>query len=151
MVYSAFISTFALMNNKLFLSLLLTICGVALHADNPWKLRLENNADKVLLHIDLYEESVDVPGMELLGPMNGYLGGKGVYGVWMVTSFEIVDEKNATIRVSNDLGSETQQIKLTCTNDSTYQMELQNGVVVKKAVNRKLVKIPSKFEMKVKP
>ena len=151
MVYSAFISTFALMNNKLFLSLLLTICGVALHADNPWKLRLENNADKVLLHIDLYEESVDVPGMEFLGPMNGYLGGKGVYGVWMVTSFEIVDEKNATIRVSNDLGSETQQIKLTCTNDSTYQMELQNGVVVKKAVNRKLVKIPSKFEMKVKP
>ena len=99
----------------------------------PWRLRLENDAEQTTLKIDLYEESVDVPGMEILGPMNGYLGGKGVYGVWMVTSFAIKD------------GRTKQQT------DSTYLMELQGAVVVKRAVNRKLVKVPAKILLNVRP
>ena len=102
------------------------------------------------LKLDLYEESIDVPGMELFGPMNGYLAGKGVYGTWMVTSFQIKNDKEATLRLSNDQGSETQSILLTWQNDSTYLMELQNGVVVKKVVNKKLVKIPAKITLLVK-
>lgn len=117
-------------------------------AAEPWRLRLENKEERTTLKLDLYEESVDVPGMELLGPMNGYLGGQGVYGVWMVTSFNINDEATATLRLSNDQGSETQSVRLTQQTDSTYLMELQGGVVVKRAVNRKLVKIPSKILLK---
>lgn len=82
-------------------------------AAEPWKLRLDNSDEGVYLHIDLYEESIPVPGMEMFGPMNGYLNGKGVYGVWSVTSFDIKDDKVATLRLSNDLGSETQSIRLT--------------------------------------
>ena len=117
-------------------------------AAEPWRLRLENKEERTTLKLDLYEESVDVPGMELLGPMNGHLGGQGVYGVWMVTSFNINDEATATLRLSNDQGSETQSVRLTQQTDSTYLMELQGGVVVKRAVNRKLVKIPSKILLK---
>ncbi len=127
-----------------------TLSLLAAQAAEPWRLRLENNVEQATLKIDLYEESVDVPGMELLGPMNGYLGGKGVYGVWMVTSFDIKDDRTATLRLSNDQGSETQSIRLTQQTDSTYLMELQGGVVVKRAVNRKLVKIPSKIVLNVK-
>lgn len=89
--------------------------------------------------------------MEMFGPMNGYLGGYGIYGVWSVTSFEIKDDKTAFLRMSNDLGSETQQIRLTQQTDSTYLMELQGGVVVKKAVNRKLIKIVPKMELSIMP
>lgn len=130
--------------------LLLAFAATMVKAAEPWKLRLDNSDEGVYLHIDLYEESIPVPGMEMFGPMNGYLNGKGVYGVWSVTSFDIKDDKMATLRLSNDLGSETQSIRLTWQNDSTYLMELQDGVVVKKAVNRKLVKIAPKMMMRLK-
>lgn len=116
-------------------------------AAEPWRLHLQNTDEGVILKMDLYEESVDVPGMEMFGPMNGFLGGKGVYGVWMVTSFDIKDDKSVTLRLSNDLGSETQAVRLTQQSDSVYLMELLNGVVVKKAVNRKLIKIPAAIKL----
>ena len=130
--------------------LLLALVTIVAQAAEPWKLHLTNAEEGVNLHIDLYEESITVPSMEMFGPMNGYLNGKGVYGVWTVTSFDIKNEQIATLRLSNDLGSETQSIRLTWQNDSTYLMELQDGVVVKKAVNRKLVKILPKMTMRVK-
>ena len=137
------------MKNKALLSVVLLL-SIALRAGEPWKLQLTNKEEQVDLKLDLYEESIDVPGMELFGPMNGYLAGKGVYGTWMVTSFQIKNDKEATLRLSNDQGSETQSILLTWQNDSTYLMELQNGVVVKKVVNKKLVKIPGKITLLVK-
>ena len=137
------------MKNRALLSVVLLL-SIALRAGEPWKLQLTNKEEQVNLKLDLYEESIDVPGMELFGPMNGYLAGKGVYGTWMVTSFQIKNDKEATLRLSNDQGSETQSILLTWQNDSTYLMELQNGVVVKKVVNKKLVKIPGKITLLVK-
>ncbi len=119
-----------------------------LRAQQPWKFRMENAENEVLLCLDLYEESVDVPGMSMFGPMNGYLGGKGVYGVWMVTSCKIVSDREALIHLSNDQGSETQPVRLTLTSDTTCLFEQTNGSVIKKAVNRKLVKIPSKLELR---
>ena len=138
---------FADMKQTIFL--FLSLCLLPTRASNPWKIRLQNEQEQTKLIIDLYEESITVPTMEMFGPMNGYLSGQGVYGVWSVTSFEIKDDKTALIRLSNDLGSETQQLKLTWQTDSTYLMELQDGVVVKRAVNRKLVKIEPKMELKV--
>ncbi|MCD8285415.1 MAG: hypothetical protein LUC86_08750 [Prevotellaceae bacterium] len=117
-------------------------------AEGPWKFRMENAENEVLLCLDLYEESVDVPGMSMFGPMNGYLGGKGVYGVWMVTSFKIVSDKEAQLHLSNDQGSETQPARLTWTSDTTCLFEQTGGNVIKKAVNRKLVKIPAKLELR---
>lgn len=137
------------MKNRALLSVVLLL-SIALRAGEPWKLQLTNKEEQVDLKLDLYEESIDVPGMELFGPMNGYLAGMGVYGKWMVTSFQIKNDKVATLRLSNDQGSETQAILLTWQNDSTYLMELQNGVVVKKVVNKKLVKIPGKITLLVK-
>lgn len=119
-------------------------------AAGPWKMILMNETEGIRLRIDLYEESVNVPGMDMFGPMNGYMAGQGVWGTWMVTSFTINSEEQATLRLSNDQGSETQKIRLTQQTDSTYLMELQDGVVVKKAVNRKLTKIPSKVVLNVK-
>ena len=86
--------------------------------------------------------------MEMFGPMNGYMNGN-VYGIWMITSSKIENEKTATFRLSNDLGSETQEVKLTVENDSTYSLEQQGGTVIKKVVNKKLVKIPRNLTFKL--
>lgn len=115
----------------------------------PWKLNLRSNEAQLNIKLDLYSESINVPGMDMFGPMNGYLSGKGVYGTWMVTSFKIKNNKKATIRFSNDFGSEAQEIVLTQETDSTYIMEIPERVVIKKVVGKKLAPIPNKISLKV--
>ena len=126
---------------------ILCFCPITL-AQGPWKLKLLCPEEDIRLHIDLYEESVKVPGMEMFGPMNGYLGGN-IYGVWTVTSFKIQDDKIATLRLSNDLGSETQKVTLTQQSDSIYTLHFEGTNVVKRAIGRKLVKIPAELKMKI--
>ncbi len=128
------------------LLLVMAVWGSVLVAAEPWRRRMESPENGLTLVLDLYEESIEVPGMSMFGPMNGYLGGEGVYGVWMVTSKKIVSDTEATLHLSNDLGSETQSVKLTLHGDSLCTFEQTGGSTIKKAVGRKLVKIPSKLE-----
>ena len=142
--YAIFKLNFLDMTKKHIITSLACLSAVWAGAQRPFKCSLHDLENKINLHIDLYEESINVPGMEMFGPMNGYMNGN-VYGIWMVTSCKVEDEKTATLRLSNDLGSETQQVRLTVENDSTYQFEQEDGAVIKKVVNRKLVKIPKKL------
>ena len=119
-----------------------------MQAHGPWKFKLLCPEEDIRLHIDLYEETINVPGMEMFGPQNGYLGGN-IYGVWTVTSFKIQDDKNASLKLSNDLGSETQKVTLVQQSDSIYTLRFEGTNVVKRAIGRKLVKIPSEFKMKI--
>lgn len=131
------------MKKSVFLILLMLSANIVC-AQKAFKRTLVDKDNCINLYIDLYEESIDVPGMEMFGPMNGYMNGN-IYGIWMITSAKMQDEKTAIIRLSNDLGSETQEVKLTAKNDSTYIFEQQGGVAIKKVVNKKLVKIPQKL------
>lgn len=101
------------------------------------------------MNLDLYEESIEVPGLEAFGPMNGYLGGN-IYGVWYVVGFDIKDDKQATITIANDLGSEDQKLTLVMNADSTYQLKFLGYNAVKRAQGKKLVKIPSELKMEKK-
>ena len=136
------------MKRILFLFFIALSLSSTVMAQGPWKLKLLGPEENVRRHIDLYEESVKVPGMEMFGPMNVYLGGN-IYGVWTVTSFKIQDDKTATLRLSNDLGSETQKATLTQQSDSLYLLHLDGVNVVKRVVGKKLVKVPIDFKMKV--
>ncbi len=127
----------------LLLAVLFLLSGKAV-AQSTFKGTFVSREEKLNLVLDLYQESVEVPGMEMFGPMHGYLNGN-VYGVWSVTSAAVKDARTAVLRLSNDLGSETQEVRLTQTSDSTYLFEQVDGVVIKKVVKKKLVKIPSKI------
>lgn len=134
---------------KQLLLFLISLCSYStILSQGPWKMSLLCPDEDVRLKIDLYEETIKVPGMEMFGPQNGYLGGN-IYGVWTVTSFKIQDDKTATLKLSNDLGSETQKVTLTQQSDSIYVLHFDGTNVVKRAVGRKLVKIPSEFKMKL--
>ena len=115
-------------------------------AQKPWKMRLTDPVEKINLRLDLYEESIEVPGMEAFGPMNGYMDGS-IYGIWYVVSFDIKDDRNATVTIANDLGSEDQKLSLTQTTDSTYQLKFLGYNAVKRAQGKKLVKIPGELKM----
>lgn len=112
----------------------------------PWKLNLTSPEEKINLHIDLYEESIEVPGLEAFGPMNGYLDGN-IYGVWYVVGFDIKDDQHATLTIANDLGSEDQKLTLTQNPDSSYQLKFLGYNAVKRAQGKKLVKIPGELKM----
>ena len=65
--------------------LLFFLYNVSVLGNTPWKLKLTHPKEKIDLVIDLHEESIEVPTLEMFGPMNGYLGGN-IFGVWYVTS-----------------------------------------------------------------
>ena len=136
------------MYKHLLTAIFLTVAISAL-AQGPWKMILTCPEEKIDLVMNLYKEDIEVPGMEMFGPMNGYLGGN-IYGVWSITSFKIDSDKNVSLRVSNDLGSETQAIQITQQNDSVWRMEFTGHNVIKRVNGKKLVKIPSVFLMKKK-
>lgn len=123
------------------------VCSLFAMAQQTFKASLSCKEENLHLTIDLYEESINVPGMEMFGPMHGYLNGN-VYGIWTITSSKIINENTALIRLSNDQGSETQEVKLT-KNENEYIFEQVNGVSIKKVVGRKLVKIPKKLIFKI--
>lgn len=126
---------------KTFLCALALLTGSAC-AGEPWKFSLTDKEQRINVCVDLYEESIEVPGMELVGPLNGYLCGPGLYGTWMITSCKVKSEREAVVRASNDLGSETQEIRLVYTSDSTIVGTLVGTTVMKRVVGgRKLQKI----------
>ena len=120
----------------------------AVAAAEPWKFRAGNNEMNLYIEADLYEESVDVPGMEWFGPLNGYICGSGIYGVWAVTSVKKCSNKEAVVHFSNALGSETQAARLIWQNDSTLLLEQKGGTTFKRVEGKKLVKLPGSFTLK---
>ncbi|MCM1108785.1 MAG: hypothetical protein NC388_06995 [Clostridium sp.] len=119
-------------------------------AQQPFKGILENKKEDISLNLNLYEENITVPGMDFFGPCHGYMHGN-IYGIWTITSSRINDGQTAVIRLSNDQGSDTQEVELSVVNDSTILFRQKGKVTIKKVVNRKLVKIPSEFHLVKKP
>lgn len=128
-----------------FVILLCLFASNFIYSQQQWILHLVDPTTKIMLKLDLYNESIIVPEMEMFGPMNGYLGGE-IYGKWIITSFKI-QEKEVILRFSNDLGSETQETRLTQTSDTTYTLKLLGNTVIKKVEGRKLVKIAPTLNM----
>lgn len=120
----------------------------ALHAGEPFKGIFTAKELGLKMVIDLYAESIEVPGMEMFGPLNGYINGIGLYRTWYVSKIRKCDDDKAVIHFSNDLGSETQAVELTLQGDSLLRFREIEGSVMKKAQGKKLVKIETDFVMK---
>ena len=121
-----------------------TLSQVTAQTENqPFKGYFFNKSEKVALYLDLYEATLTVPGMSFLGKVNGYMNGN-IYGVWMLTKFR-VNQKNATLRFSNDQGADAQTIELQMVNDSLIRYQAVDGNHIKRVHKRKLIKIPEEL------
>ena len=110
----------------------------------PFKGIYENAENRVIIRLDLYESTLTAPNLDFLGKLNGYMHGRGIYGIWLLTDFDIKDN-TAILRFSNDTGADSQTIEFTQLNDSTFRYKAVNGNNIKKASGRKLVKIASEM------
>ena len=112
-------------------------------AGRPFKGRFYNEENRIYLTLDLYEATLDAPGLSFLGKMNGFMNGN-IYGIWLLTSHQ-VNGKTATLRFSNDQGSDAQTVRLTAQSDSVLTYKAVGGNSIRKVEKRKLVKIPSEM------
>ena len=117
-------------------------------ADRPFKGRFYNEENRIYLTLDLYEATLDAPGLSFLGKMNGFMNGN-IYGIWLLTSHKI-EGKTATLRFSNDQGSDAQTVRLTAQSDSVLIYKALDGNSIRRVQKRKLVKIPSEMTFRRK-
>lgn len=137
------------MKIHILLAFMLFMAGLnVLRSGEPFRGRFVAQDVDIKMVLDLYSESVDVPGLEMFGPLNGYLKGKDLYCTWYVSTIKKCDAQKAFVHFSNDLGSETQSVELTWEEDSILTMREVDGAVLKKVVGKKLVKLPTTFKFK---
>lgn len=117
-------------------------------AGRPFKGRFYNEENRIYLTLDLYEATLDAPGLSFLGKMNGFMNGN-IYGIWLLTSHKI-EGKTATLRFSNDQGSDAQTVRLTAQSDSVLIYKALDGNSIRRVEKRKLVKIPSEMTFRRK-
>jgi len=113
----------------------------------PFRAYLYNNEYEVFMRLDLYGESITVPGQELYGELPGYLGKKHNSFCWVITSSKI-DGKTAELQMINDYGSEDLTATLTAENDSLYVLKQVEGSTLKVPKDGKWQKLPSKLIFK---
>ena len=121
--------------------------GAFAQMQQPFKGRFVCDAKRITIQLDLYETSLTAPGLDFLGKVNGYMFGGGVYGVWLLTDFSIKDN-TATLRMSNDTGSDSQTVEFKMQSDSLFHYKAVGGNNVKKAQGRRLVKIEPEMDFR---
>ncbi len=123
---------------------MITICAMA-QEKRAFKCNLYNDEYKIYFVLNLYEKNVMVPGQEVFGELDGYLGSKQCSQVWAVSASKIKKENVAEITLINNYGSEDLIATLTYNKDNTYTYQHIEGSTLKFPVNRKWQKIPKKL------
>jgi hypothetical protein len=132
-------------------TLLLWCFPVVIHAqDNTFRAYLYNNEYNVYLRINFYDQDVRVPGQELYGTLPGYLGKVNNSFCWVITSCQIKNDREATLQLINDFGSEDLTATLTQKNDSIYLFRQGAGSTIKVPNKGKWQKLPKSLEFKRK-
>jgi hypothetical protein len=115
--------------------------------DGPFKCIITNTEYNVFLRLNLYEETIPIPGQDVLGNTFGYLKKTTDSRVWIITGAEISkDGKKASLEMVNDYGSEDLNAELTITNDSTYVLRQLEGSTIKVAGKSKWIKLPKELK-----
>ncbi len=135
---------------KAIITAILAFTFALVHAqkrEEPFRAYIVNNEYEVYLKIDLYDESIMVPGQDLYGQLPGYLCKKNTSFCWVITSSE-VKGKTATLSMINDYGSEDLTATLSVVNDSMYVLKQIDGNTLKVPKNGKWQKLPKTLEFK---
>ena len=115
--------------------------------DGPFKCIVTNQEYNVFLRLNLYEETIPIPGQDILGNTFGYLKKTTDSRVWIVTGVDISkDGKKANLEMVNDYGSEDLNAELTITNDTTYVLRQLEGSTIKVAGKNKWIKLPKELK-----
>ena len=125
--------------------LLATITSMA--QENNFNTRIYNKVYDVEIVMNLNEESINIPGQEILGRVYGYLKKKTDARVWAIMSAKISkDGKRAEIEMVNDYGSEDLNAELTYdAKTGSYTLRQLSGSTIKVSNGKKWLKLPKEL------
>ena len=106
---------------KRIVSLIVVLASMSdLHAqvDSTFVGKFENEEYKIFLQLNLEEKNIIVPGQEVFGEMDGYVGSTQTTHVWAIVS-STVEGNTATLDLVNNYGSEDFQATLTLEKDGS--------------------------------
>lgn len=128
-----------------FCMLLATITSMA--QENNFNTRIYNKVYDVEIVMNLNEESINIPGQEILGRVYGYLKKKTDARVWAIMSAKISkDGKRAEIEMVNDYGSEDLNAELTYdAKTASYTLKQLSGSTIKVSNGKKWLKLPKEL------
>ena len=139
---------------KLHLILLFIATAMTVQAQTDsttFKAQLYNEQLDVEMTINLYDADVEVPNLEFLGPLGGYLSKRRSYSTcWIITDAVLKNNHSAQIEMINESGSEDLTATLVCTSDSTYTFKQGSGSTLKIPKGNKWQKLPACFTLKRK-
>ena len=115
--------------------------------EKPFRAHIYNKEYEVFMRLDLYSESITVPGQDLYGELPGYLSKNKNSFCWLVTSVKI-EGPTAHLAMINDYGSEDLTASLTIKDDSIYVLRQEDGSTLKVPKNGKWQKLPKTLEFK---
>lgn len=103
----------------------------------------------VTLEMNLYEETVKIPGQDILGEVYGYLKKNTDSRAWIIMGVKFADDGNsAELEIINDYGSEDLVAVLSFDKDGMYTLRQLSGSTMKVAVRGKWVKLPKEMKFK---
>jgi hypothetical protein len=125
------------------LMLVMAVAAKAQTDSTAFRAHIYNKEYDVSMHLNFYDQDIEVPGMELFGQLPGYLtNGHSVF-CWLVTEAEMEDDHAARLVMVNESGSEDLTASLTQVNDSTYTLHQLKGSTLKVLKGKKWQKLPS--------
>lgn len=127
------------------LSMLTVLSASDLNAQN-FKGKFANYDLQVILDMNLYNDSIDVPGLEGLEKCYGYLKGN-LNGNWLFLKVIKIDGKKAEARASSDRGNDSDNIRFEFKDDNNIIVSSKEGLV-KYVENNKYVKLPKPLILK---
>ena len=106
-----------------------------------------NSEYDLTMKINLYADSVSIPGQEILGNCYGYLKKNTDQRAWIIVSATVKKGgKSAELEIINDYGSEDLTAELSLTADSTYTLRQVSGSTIKVANRGKWQKLPKEIK-----
>lgn len=132
---------------RFFVLVMVFVLVLSAKAEEPFKCIVTNKEYNVFLRLNLYEETIPIPGQDILGNTFGYLKKPTDSRVWIVTGATISkDGKKASLEMVNDYGSEDLNAELILNSDSTYILRQLQGSTIKVAGKNKWIKLPKELK-----
>lgn len=131
---------------KLFiLALFLQLASFAFaQCDSLYIGKFINEEHRIFLKINLVEKNIKVPGQDVLGELDGYIGSLDCNHIWAIVSSE-AKGRTAVISVINNYGSEDFEAQLTVNKDHSITFQHKGGSTLKFPIKGKWHKIPTKI------
>lgn len=113
---------------------------VSLFAQRPFEGYFLNNDLDISCRINLYADSIPVPGLET-DSCYGYIQGR-INGTWILLKQKEASREHILMRAVSDRGSDAQDIEFVLGEDGQIIMRQVDGAYIKGIDKRKYVKLP---------